>query len=224
MENNQLFAENTQENELQAEETDINPVQEQENGKNNTSEKEEKSAIFKVFDFLEMFCWAFLIIFTIFTVFCRPCRVDGSSMNNTLEDNEMLLVSSLYSPKQGDIVVFQIREKSDSVDKMLVKRVIATEGQTVQINFNTKEVFVDGELYDDSAFAFYDTRYATLTAGYNYNADTKIFETIVPAGKVFVLGDNRNISKDSRSNEVGFVDANRVIGRVFMRLVPFTFY
>jgi signal peptidase I len=146
-------------------------------------------------------------------------------MKNTLQDREALVVSRLfYEPKQGDIVVFhQTHDKIDAYNKPIVKRVIALEGQTVKIDFANGEVYVDGELFNEE-YVYLDTgSYEPLYwADYgDMNYITSVFETVVPEGEIFVMGDNRNHSIDSRKNDIGTVDERRILGRVIFKLSPF---
>ena len=192
-----------------------------------------KSTVSFLFDALEMFAWSLFAVFLIFTFTVRLCRVDGASMENTLYEGENLLVYSLgYTPKQDDIIVFHLTKPDVDLEKTLVKRVIATGGQELKIDFNTGEILVDGVLYDDTHAMLKDysgqetgtyLQAALLFNGNpDYNPETNILEVTVPDDKLFVMGDNRNWSKDSRNTDVGFVDTRCVLGKVVLRLSPFT--
>ena len=128
-------------------------------------------------------------------------------MNNTLFNGDKMVVLDLpYTPKQGDIVVFR---KDEYKPEALVKRVIATEGQTVEIDFDKGIVYVDGVALDEP-----------YTADYTYiPIDFSGIQT-VPEGCVFVMGDNRNRSTDSRKAEIGMVDTRLIIGKVVFVLFP----
>ena len=189
--------------------------------------KETRSITAAMFDYVEMFAWAVFIVMILFSFGFRICRVDGSSMEDTLQNNQTLLLrSAFYTPKQDDIVVFHLTDPENNMEKTLVKRVIALEGQTVRIDLKTKIITVDGVEYADSHKVLKNNNgeYNSAYFRYDYNPDTQIFETTVPVGCVFVMGDNRNNSMDSRNRIVGFVDKNCILGGVVMRLSPFTFF
>ncbi len=195
--------------------------------------KEEKGGIAgALFDVLEMFAWSLFAVFIIFTFAVRLCNVEGSSMENTLYNGEKLLLSSVaYTPEQDDIVVFHLTDAENDLQKTLVKRVIATGGQHLEINFYTKEITVDGEKYDDAHAVFKSG--GNEVEGYlpghytydlEYNTQTGVLALDVPEGHLFVMGDNRNNSQDSRDADILFVDERCVLGKVILRLSPFTFF
>lgn len=199
----------------------LNPAQEEEDALppelEAVADKEPLASIF--FDFVEILVFSVCAALLLFTLFFRVCRVDGGSMMRTLRDGDLLMVSNLAEIENGDIIIFhQTHETNSNFNKALVKRVIASEGQTVRIDYNTGEVFVDNVLLNEPYIALIspsgkDTGKLTLTPAVpGYDRKTKIFETTVPPGHYFVMGDNRNNSADSRSYEVGFVDARRILG------------
>jgi len=139
----------------------------------------------------------------LFVVLFRIVVVSGPSMENTLRDGDYLLVlsSSVYqNPKQGDIVV--ISKDDFKNGEPIVKRVVAVGGQTVRIEEGT--VYVDGVKFDDRTTNLYDPP-STF---------------VVPDGKIFVLGDNRGKSKDSRSSEICMIDKREVLGKVLVIAFP----
>ena len=183
-------------------------------------------------EYLELFTYSVFAVLIIFTFGVRLCRVQGESMENTLYNKEyLLLYSVLYEPKQDDIVVFNLPEENTNREKTLVKRVIALGGQEVIINTNTNEITVDGVLYEDSHSVLKDpstdreiNRYLKGLFSNHFDYTEGIYKATVPEGKVFVLGDNRNNSKDSRNPQIGFVDERCILGKVVLRVSPFTVF
>jgi signal peptidase I len=181
------------------------------------------------YEILEMIVMAAAITVLVFMFLGRLTVVDGDSMNYTLIDKEVLVVSDFaYTPERGDIVVFQAPGTAITANA-IVKRVIATEGQTVDIDFNNWIVYVDGEpLYkddngnpmrepyiNDEQFEAYGI---PMRRGNVYGYDSVEYPYVVPEGKVFLMGDNRNNSRDSR--EIGAVDTRFIFGKVILRLAP----
>jgi len=184
-----------------------------------------------LFDALEMFVWSLAILLLLFTFVLRLCRVEGASMENTLWDGEnLLLYSFAYEPKQDDIVVFHLTGEEENLEKMLVKRVIATAGQTVEIDFKNNAIIVDGVPYDDEHAVLKNSsdvvidRYLGNRPNWEYDAKTDSMTVTVPEGHLFVLGDNRNFSRDSRDASIMFVDERCVLGKVILRVAPFTVF
>lgn len=198
-----------------------------------TDHTQKRSVAALLFDALEMFAWSLFAVFILFTFAVRLCRVDGSSMENTLYEGENLLVCNLgYVPQQDDIIVFHltVEDPEKDLEKTLVKRVIATGGQTLRIDFNSGEIEVDGVLYEDT-HAILKDYFNTETGVYypdhtdhHYDPETRILSLTVPEHMLFVLGDNRNWSKDSRNSDIAFVDERCVLGKVILRLSPFTVF
>lgn len=183
-----------------------------------------------LFDILEMFAWSVVVVMLLFTFALRLCRVEGSSMENTLYNGENLLLYSIaYTPQQDDIIVFHLTNEDADMEKTMVKRVIATEEQKVVIDFENKVITVDGEEYADSHAVLKNLSNRiideyTLTAKHYYDPKTRTFSATVPKGHVFAMGDNRNNSKDSRDTDVGFIDERCILGKVILRFAPFTVF
>lgn len=160
-----------------------------------------------LFEWLELFVWVIGITLLIFSVFLRVAVVDGDSMQSTLHSGDTLLLCDFgYTPKKGDIIVFQVAGSDHS--HPVVKRVIATEGDTVDIDFDGWAVSVNGEALEES----YVTKADSAMERGNI-----AFPLTVPKGCVFVLGDNRNASWDSRYSAVGCVDTRAILGKVLIR-------
>lgn len=174
---------------------------------NEESIKTEKNRLSPVYDWIQCLVFALVICVLMFTFITRVASVVGSSMEPTLQNQDLVLASNLfYTPKQGDIVIFK---KESYKDAALVKRIIATEGQTVDIDFDQGIVYVDGQPLKED-----------YTAELTYNSLNFTGPQVVPKGCVFVLGDNRNNSLDSRDSRVGLVDKSLIIGRIYLRIFP----
>lgn len=168
-----------------------------------------------LFDIAELFVFCAAVILLVFTFVIRPTVVDGPSMEDTLLDGDYLLVTSTpYTPKQGDIVIAQNVGLYYYKDP-IVKRVIATEGQVLDIDFDTWTVTVDGVVLDEP--------YRKLTPDDRRTSDWS-FPVTIPEGYVFVMGDNRNHSADSRSKDIGLIDERCIVGRAIVRVFPFDRY
>ncbi len=175
------------------------------------AETAEQSKSGELFDWLQCIVFALIACILVFLFLGRTVGVIGGSMENTLHEGERLVISKLfYTPEYGDIVV--LRQESFR-NEPIVKRVIATEGQTVDIDFENCLVIVDGVPLDEP--------YTKDYGNYMYY-DQQDFdgEITVPEGCVFVMGDNRNGSTDSRTDSIGCVDARKILGRVIFRIAP----
>ena len=160
------------------------------------------------FDWLESVVQAVVLVVVIMTFFFRLVNVEGTSMLNTLHNADKLLVMKFnYVPKDGDVVVITPVNK---LDVPIVKRVIATEGQKLSLNFSDGSVKVDGKKLDEP--------YIRERMWLRSNWD---IPSVIPQGYCFVMGDNRNGSKDSRDSEVGLIPNEKVIGKAITIVYPF---
>jgi signal peptidase I len=150
------------------------------------------------------------VVMILFLMVFRIIIVSGDSMRRTLVDGDYLLLLNnvfYHEPKQGDVIV--ISKKSFDNGAAIVKRVIATEGQTVDIDFNAGIVYVDG---------------VALQEDYTYtptNVEEGItFPITIAEGCIFAMGDNRNGSRDSRDPSIGMIDTRELLGKAIFLLFP----
>ena len=182
-------------------------------------EQKTKKTLLSVIEYVEIFAFAVFAVLFIFSFAVRVCVVDGDSMNNTLQSGERLLTTNFfYTPEGGDIIVFY---ENEPLNKPLVKRVIATEGQTIEIDYNAGTVKVDGKILDED-YVHLPEGYYIVFPNYVYNEQTKTMTLTVPEGQLFVMGDNRNDSWDSRSSDIGCISEQQIMGKVICRISPFT--
>ena len=179
----------------------------QQEGQDAASQKKEEGR--DLYEWVQALVCSVLAVVLLFTFVVRLIGVDGHSMVPTLQDGDRLLVlNSLWDDdyQHGDIVVLR---KDTFMEEPIVKRVIATEGQTVDIDFAAGNVYVDGELLEED--------YINEPT---YVEEWMEFPLTVPECSIFVMGDNRNHSSDSRSSDLGTVDTRYVIGRAVFLLFP----
>lgn len=165
---------------------------------------------------LDLYFWlqalvlALVALILLFTFVGRIIGVDGSSMYPTLHHGDMLLLQSVgYEPKQGDVVV--LTKAFRDVDGPIVKRVIAVGGQHVRVDYDAGAVYVDGVPLNEP----YIAEAMTPTSG-----DMSVLDVMVPEGSIYVLGDNRNNSSDSRHVALSTVDTRYVLGRALWVVFP----
>ena len=180
--------------------------------KEKDKDKETKKILKTLYDIFEVLATVTVAVTLLYAFAVRLQIVDGSSMLNTLHDGERLLVSdTLYEPTRGDIVIVH-KIDADPYDRPIVKRVIATGGQTVDIDFDTWTLTVDGEVVEES-YRWLDPSRKTLRCAY-------ALPVTLGENEIFVMGDNRNNSADSRTMELGPVDVRCVVGKAFARIAP----
>lgn len=167
--------------------------------------EEEQSS--EVYDWLQTIVSALLVSILILSFFFRTIRVIGPSMQPSFYDADRVIISSMfYEPKQGDVVI--VRKLAFQEDP-IIKRVIAVGGQTVKIDFQQGIVYVDGKALDEQ-----------YIAAPTHNALDFRGEVTVPENCVFIMGDNRNDSTDSRYSIIGCVDKRYILGKVLFRYYP----
>ena len=208
------YLETAEPEETEPEYTDEVPVAQEAEAENNADSQRaskkktpwQKSLLMYVHDLI--FLLATIVV--VFLLLFRVVVVSGTSMNNTLMDGDyLLLLSNVFyrDPKPGDIIVASKSTFDNGAP--IVKRVIATEGQTVDIDFQKGIVYVDGE-------AIAEPYLYTQT----YEAEGVHFPVTVPEGCLFVMGDNRKVSLDSRSPSIGFIDKREVLGKAIFIMIP----
>ncbi len=180
-------------------------IDENENNTDNESPKPNgnSSTIHGIFDFVETLAYVFVFIIFATMFLFKNTIVQQTSMMNTLENGDRVIITNIFfTPNQGDIIVFQ--DPVTGTDNALVKRVIATEGQTV--------TYIDGVVTVDGV---------TLEEDYVFCDKTDYHESVtctVPEGMVFVMGDHRNVSHDSRN--FGCISEHCIIGKAIFRIAP----
>ena len=181
------------------------------NEKTQEKELEGKDALkVDLYFWLQALVMVLTVLILIFTFVGRIIVVDGISMEPTLYHGDLLLLQSVgYTPKQGDVVV--LTKEFDAADGPIVKRVIATGGQHVVIDYDAGTVTVDGEVLDEPYINEF-----MVDPGMD-----SIHDVVVPEGSIFVMGDNRNHSSDSRNVTLGAVDERYVLGRALWVFFPF---
>ncbi len=194
------------------------------------------------FDLTELFTLSFAVVIIILCFFLRHSPVSGESMMPTIQHADTLLVSDVgYAPAHGDVVIVQ---SLHNLEKPLVKRVIAVGGDKIEINFERWMIKVNGIVIEQRLdangnpskiggdYVYYHEGTSMRIGsndgsdlykiGFTYDAPSGSYLATVPEGHLFILGDNRNDSKDSRDASVGFVDQRLVVGKAIYRISPFS--
>ncbi len=148
------------------------------------------------FEIIKSVIFVFAIVSIIFTFFIRDANVVGNSMYETLHDNDKVFLTSFnYTPKSGDIVAINAE---NMIEKRIIKRVIATEGQTLDIDYATGKVYVDGVMLEEDYISSFTKK----------PENEFKFPYVIPENYIFVMGDNRGISLDSRDANIGLVPSD----------------
>lgn len=173
-----------------------------------TIEPLDNSGVAGVYDILRSVLISASILILIITFVFTMVIVDGRSMQHTLESGDKIIVTKMgYQPKDGDVIV--VGKSEDGYSKPIVKRVIATEGQTLEIDFENQQVIVDGKVLDEPYIS------SETIEG------TAEIPEVIPEGYVFVMGDNRYISMDSRYKDIGLVNVDDIVGKAVFVVFPF---
>ena len=173
-----------------------------------TIEPLDNSGVAGVYDILRSVLISASILILIITFVFTMVIVDGRSMQHTLESGDKIIVTKMgYQPKDGDVIV--VGKSEEGYSKPIVKRVIATEGQTLEIDFENQQVIVDGKVLDEPYIS------SETIEG------TAEIPEVIPEGYVFVMGDNRYISMDSRYKDIGLVNVDDIVGKAVFVVFPF---
>lgn len=168
----------------------------------------DNSGVAGVYDILRSVFISASILILIITFVFTMVIVDGRSMQHTLESGDKIIVTKMgYQPKDGDVIV--VGKSEDGYSKPIVKRVIAIEGQTLKIDFENQQVIVDGKVLDEPYIS------SETIEG------TAEIPEVIPEGYVFVMGDNRYISMDSRYKDIGLVNVDDIVGKAVFVVFPF---
>ena len=177
-----------------------------------TIELNRSGVVSTLFDWIGCLFAALVWVLILMTFVFRVIDVDGTSMEPTLINTDKVVITDLfYTPHDQDIIVISHAEE---YNKPLVKRVIATEGQTLKIDFDKGEIYVDGVKLDEDY---------TMGETVKGNIPEEDYPDVIPEGKVFVLGDHRDVSLDSRYYEIGLIDEDSIIGKAQFVVIPHSY-
>ncbi len=188
------------------------------------SRKRSAGFLRELIGFIESLLIALFVITLIFTYIIGIVTIQGDSMKNTLLSGERVIMLKTFSPDNGDIVIIRATDAvtlgedgspvvKSGLQKIIVKRIIASGGQQIDIDFGSGAVYVDGEKLREDYLALGLTHNDT-------GAFTEQYPITVPEGYYFVMGDNRPVSKDSRSIDIGLISREEILGRAFIRISP----
>ena len=168
-----------------------------------------KSPLENFYELFESIVIALLVIIVLVVFVFRAVTVDGDSMEPNFHHTDKLLTTNMfYKAEKGDIVVV---DKNNILGKPVIKRVIATAGDTIKYECATGDVYVNGEKLSEDYILLDNSP----------NPYTEDIETTVKEGYIFVMGDNRNHSNDSRNSEIGQINEKNILGKAVLRIYPF---
>lgn len=168
----------------------------------------------EILEWFESLVFALFIVQLVLTFLLRIVMVDGKSMTNTLQDHDRLIMTHVaYEPERDDIVVLD----SKAANKVLIKRVIGLEGDKVVVDYNQNHVYVNDEEISNEHIR--EVMLDSFSFDPQYSVGEGVYEYEVPEDTVFVMGDNRNDSMDSRS--IGFIPKSEIMGKAIFRIYPF---
>lgn len=167
-------------------------------------------AISSIYDWIRCLIFAFTIVVICLTFVFRLVEVEGSSMDDTLSTQDKVVVTNfMYKPQNNDIIVIS---HGAAYENPIIKRVIATEGQTLKLDYAHEQVIVNGVVLNEPYIK--ESTFSETFANYD-------IPEVIPEGKIFVMGDNRRVSLDSRNKKIGLVDVDDVIGKAQFVAFPF---
>lgn len=167
-------------------------------------------AVSGIYDWVRCIIFAIAIVIVCLTFVFRLVDVSGNSMYDTLSSDDKVIVTNfMYTPKNNDIVVIS---HGAEYTNPIIKRVIATEGQTLEIDYENDRIIVDGIVIEEP---YIDG------STFEGNIGDNEIPYVIPEGKIFVMGDNREVSMDSRSTKIGLIDVDDVIGKAQIVVFPF---
>ncbi len=162
----------------------------------------------KFFDIVESVCISIILVTTVILFIGRVIVVDGESMADTLHSGEKVIISNFLADyEKNDIVV---TDGSVHNGRPIIKRIVATEGDTINIDYSTGDVYLNGNILEENY----------IKEKINADDRKENIRLTIPQGYLFLMGDNRNYSLDSRSDEIGLVSENDILGKTIIRISP----